>query len=194
MKVRFFKNPVNKSLAALALFVAAGSVAHAAAYTKVETSASRLTFGYSQMNVGLQGNFNKLSPKVFSFDPAAPENAKVEIEVPLISVDSGNVEANAELVKPDWLATEAHPVASFVATKVTPQSEGSYQVDGNLTIKGVTKPVSMPVAFKEEDGKGVFDGGFTFKRTDFGVGEGPWGDTSIVADEVSIKFHVVAQP
>lgn len=183
---------IRSSLAGAALFLALGSAAHAAAYTQVDPAASHLTFGYTQMNVGLEGSFKQLQPKVFSFDPAAPEAAKVEIEVPLVSVDSGNEEANAELVKPEWLSAQAHPAARFVTTGVKPLEAGRYQVDGELTIKGVTKPVTMPVTFKEEGGKGHFEGGFAFKRTDFGVGEGPWGDTSIVADEVSITFHVVA--
>ena len=185
---------ITSSLAGAALALGLVSGVNAAVFNKVDAAASHVKFGYTQMNVGLEGSFNKIEPKVFSFDPAAPEAAKVDIEVPMVSVDSGSEEANAELVKPEWLASQTHAAARFVSKSVKALGDGRYQVEGDLTIKGKTLPVSMPVTFKEEAGKGVFEGGFTFKRTDFGIGEGPWGDTSIVADDVSISFHVVAAP
>ena len=61
-----------------------------------------------------------------------------------------------------------------------------------MTIKGQTRDVVAPFTFKQEGASGVFDGGFVLKRMDYNIGEGPWADVSAVANEIEIKFHVVA--
>jgi polyisoprenoid-binding protein YceI len=183
---------LRTTLGGAALWLALASAAQAAVYTKVQPTSSHLAFGYTQMNVKMQGAFNKLTINAFSFDPAQPDAAKVDIDVPLISVDSGSEEANAELLKDEWFATKASPVAHFASRSVKALGDNRYQVDGELTIKGTTRPVSMPVTFKENGTTGVFDGTFTINRSDFKIGEGSWGDFSIVANEVTVTFHIVA--
>jgi len=168
--------------------------ATAAQYTTLDSEASSLSFGYSQMNVKMAGSFAEMKATELNFDPADPAAAKVAIEVSLASIDAGYAEANAELEKEEWLALAAHPLASFKSNKVEDLGGGSYQVTGDLSIKGNTKEVTAPFTFKEEGGAGVFDGSFTFERADFGVGEGQWKDFSIVANEIEITFHVVAKP
>lgn len=172
---------------------AAGPVA-AVTYTELDSGASSLEFGYSQMNVKMDGSFSELRASEFSFDPAKPEAAKVVIEVALSSIDAGYEEANGELEKGEWLDIREHPLATFTSSAVKVLGEGRYQVSGNLTIKGTTHPVSVPVTFKEEEGKGLFEGSFTLQRADFGIGEGQWKDFSIVANDIEIRFHVVAMP
>lgn len=168
--------------------------ASAAPYTTLDAQASNITFGYSQMNVKMDGSFSAIKANDFSFDPAQPEAAKVAIEVALASVDAGYDEANTELRKDEWLAMSAHPLATFTSSRVTALGEQRYQIDGELSIKGVTQAVSAPVSFKEQDGKGIFEGGFTFQRADFGIGEGQWKNFGIVANDIQISFQIVAQP
>src|SRR5690606_36011156 len=118
----------------------------------------------------------------------------VSIQVPLAGIDAGYPEANSELEKDEWLDLAKHPLASFESTKVETLEENRYQVTGELSIKGNTQVVTVPVTFKEEDGAGVFTGDFTFQRADFGIGEGQWRDFGIVANDIQITFHVVAKP
>lgn len=181
------------ALAAVLSFSALGS-AHAVEYTTLDSEASSISFGYSQMNVKMDGGFSEIKATELSFDPAAPEAAKVAIEVALASIDAGYDEANTELEKDEWLALAAHPLATFTSSKVEAVGDNQYQVTGDLTIKGHTKEITMPVSFKEENGAGVFDGSFTFQRADFAVGEGQWKDFSIVANDIELKFHMVARP
>ena len=63
---------------------------------------------------------------------------------------------------------------------------------GKLTLKGKTSEVSFPLAVKDEAGKQVFEGALPIKRLAYNIGEGDWKDTSMVADEVLIKFRVTA--
>lgn len=191
MNVLPFLRPLALA-AALGLGVSGGAAA--AEYTSLDAEASNLSFGYSQMNVKMDGAFSELSATELSFDPAQPEAAKVVIEVPLSSIDAGYAEANSELEKEEWLALNAHPVASFASKKVEDLGGGQYQVTGDLSIKGNTREITVPFTFKEEGEAGVFDGSFGFQRSEFAVGEGEWKDVSIVADEIEIRFHIVARP
>lgn len=179
---------------AAALSLATLGSAHAVEYTTLDAGKSRVGFGYSQMNVTMDGSFGELKATEFSFDPARPEAAKVVIEVSLGSIDAGYEEANSELAKEEWLALNAHPVASFRSGKVEPLGDGKFQVTGDLSIKGTTRPVTAPFTFSEAGDTAVFEGSFTFQRADFAVGEGQWKDFSIVANDIRINFHVVARP
>ena len=184
---------IGRFLLASALCVGTVAGAHAAQYTSLDAEASRVSFAYIQMNVNMDGAFGELNAKQFTFDPAKPEAANVLIEIPLGSIDAGYGEANAEVAKPEWLNAAAHPLAQFQSTKVEPLGDNRYQVTGQLSIKGKSREVTAPFTFTEKDGSGVFNGAFTFQRADFGIGEGMWGDFSIVANDIRIEFHIVAR-
>ncbi|WP_397474772.1 YceI family protein [Pusillimonas sp.] len=186
--------PLGRCLAAAALAFAAISGAQAAGYTSLNTDDSRIVFAYSQMGVGMEGSFKNLEAKSFSFDTERPETAQVVIEIPLINVDAGYDEANDELEKSEWLDTERHPFARFTSSQVTALGDNRYEVTGQLSIKGRDKEVSVPFEFTEEGDAGVFLGSFTLQRDDFGIGEGQWADFGIVANDIQIKFHFVANP
>lgn len=188
------KTSIFAPMALMAALGFAALPAAAATYTTLDAEASSVAFGYSQMNVKMDGGFSELRAPEFSFDPAAPEASKVVIEVALSSIDAGYEEANSELEKEEWLAMSQHPLATFTSTDVKVLGEGRYQVSGDLAIKGTTHPVTMPVTFKEEDGKGIFEGSFTMQRADFTIGDGQWKDFSIVANDIEVSFHVVATP
>ncbi|HLW05447.1 MAG TPA: YceI family protein [Azoarcus sp.] len=185
---------VSSFVLAAALGVGMLSNAAAAEYTSLDAQASRITFGYSQMNVNLDGYFEQMQATDFSFDPASPEEARAVIEIPLSSIDAGYEEANAELEKEEWLHPTEHPLATFTSSEVKALEDGSYQVTGDLSIKGYTKTVTAPFTFREEGDTGIFEGQFTFQRADFGVGEGQWKDFSIVANDIQLRFHIVAKP
>src|SRR3546814_21182574 len=70
-------------------------------YTSLNPQASRISFGYSQMNVSMDGHFGDMKATEFSFDPAKPETDTVAIEIPLASIEDGYAEAYAELEKND---------------------------------------------------------------------------------------------
>lgn len=75
-----------------------------------------------------------------------------------------------------------------------PLSSDKFDVSGKLTIKGKTADVHFPMNMKKDGSNLVFEGALPIKRLNFNIGEGEWKDTSVVADEVTIKFRVVAAP
>lgn len=175
---------------AMCVALAAGA-AQAIEYNKVQADKSTLSFTSRQMGVPVQGSFPKFATRV-AFDPVKPEAAKVELNIDLASIDAGSKDANDEVVGKQWFNVKMFPSASFTSSTVKTLGANRYEVTGPLTIKGKSIPVTAAFSFKTEGGNGVFDGGFTLKRIDFAIGEGPWADLSTVANEIQVKFHVVA--
>lgn len=169
----------------------AGSTAHAAEYGQVLADRSRIDFGYQQMGVDMEGRFGKFSARL-RFDPAAPQAAAAAVEVALASVDTGSAEGDEEVARKTWFDTSGFPSARFESTAVKALGGGRYEVAGKLTIKGTTRDVVVPARFTPQGDIGVFEGSLTIRRGDFSVGEGAWKAFDVVANEVVIKFHLVA--
>jgi len=176
-------------IAAALAFVA--NATQAIEYNAVQADKSAITFTSKQMGVPVQGRFPKFSARV-AFDPAKPDAAKVEISIDLAAIDAGSKDANDEVVGKQWFNVKVFPTASFTSSTVKAAGAGRYEVTGPLTIKGKSSPLTASFGFKAEGNNGIFDGGFTLKRIDFAIGEGPWADLSTVANEIQVNFRVVA--
>lgn len=179
-------------LLATALLLAAGS-ASAVEFGTVQADKSTLAFTSKQMGVPVDGKFRKFTAAV-TFDPAKPAAASAKLDLDLGSIDAGSADANSEVVGKGWFNVKVFPNATFVSSTVKALGGDRYELAGKLTIKGKTQDLVAPVTFRQEGGNGVFDGTFTLKRLDFAIGEGAWSDVSTVANEVQIKFHIVASP
>jgi len=175
----------------LMLMLAAALPARAVEYKAVQTEKSSLSFGYRQMGVAMDGRFSRFQAQL-AFDPARPGAARVSLEVDLASIDVGSDEGNGEVAGKPWFHTKAFPVARFVADSVKPLGGNRYEVKGKLTIKGLTREVTAPASFTPQAGAAAFDGAFHIRRADFAIGDGVWADFSTVANEISIKFHILA--
>jgi polyisoprenoid-binding protein YceI len=91
-----------------------------------------------------------------------------------------------------WFNTKAFPSARFVSSAVKPLGGNRYEVSGKLTIKGRSQEVTAPATFTPQGAAAAFDGSLTIKRADFAIGEGPWADFGTVANEIQIRFHILA--
>ena len=178
-----------------ALLLAAGLplAAQAVEYTQVQTARSNINFAYKQMGVGMDGKFGKFAAQL-NFDPAKPAAAKATLDVDLASIDTGSSEADQEVVGKQWFNTKAYPTAHFVSSNVKALGGNRYEIAGKLTIKGRTQDIVAPVSFAAQGNQGFFDGSFSFKRADFAIGEGPWAAFDTVANEIQVKFHIIATP
>lgn len=174
----------------LLLTLAAGMTA-AAEFNQLRPERSSVAFAYKQMNVPVDGQFKRFTGQL-TFDPAKPQAARAEIEIDLASVDAGSPEANEEVAGKLWFNTKAFPTARFVATTIKPLGGNRYEVAGKMSIKGRSLDAVAPASFRQEGADAVFDGAFTLKRADYGIGEGIWADFGTVANEVQIKFRLVA--
>lgn len=143
-------------LAGSALFIAAGS-AQAADYV-IDNKGAHASINFAIQHLGyswLTGRFNTFEG-TFSYDAEKPADSKVSVTINTQSVDSNHAERDKHLRSKDFLNTDQHPKATFVSTGVDKVSETGFDLVGNLTLNGVTKPVTIAV-------------------TKVGEGKDPWG-------------------
>ena len=174
--------------------VTAGLLASSAfaAPLKVDAAKSSVGVTFKQMGVAVDAKFNKLVAQV-DYDAAKPENAKASVEIDVASFDLGDPDYSAEVRKKEWFHAIQFPKATFNSTKIRAIGPGKLEVVGKLTLKGKSTDLQFPLSVKKEGGAQVFEGSVPIKRLVFGIGDGEWKDTSVVSDEVIIKFHIVAQ-
>jgi polyisoprenoid-binding protein YceI len=167
------------------------TLAAGAAPLKTDPAKSRVSAVFKQMNVPVEAPFKKFTAAI-DYDAAKPELAKASVEIDTASLDVGDADMNKEVAKKDWFNAAQFPKASFVSSSIKPAGAGKLNVSGKLAIKGKSTDVSFPLTVKTEAGKQVFEGALPIKRLAYNIGEGEWKDTSMVADEVVIKFRVTA--
>ncbi|WP_305823973.1 YceI family protein [Massilia brevitalea] len=177
-----------RTLLAAALFTAAA--AHAAPL-KTDLAKSSVSATFKQMNVPVEAKFKTFGAQI-DYDAAKPEAAKATVDIGTASMDLGDPEYNREVAKKEWFNTAQFPKATFVSTSIRPAGADKLNVAGKLTIKGKTADVNFPLTVKTAGKQQVFEGQLPIKRLAFNIGEGEWKDTSMVADEVVIKFRVTA--
>lgn len=186
------KFPMPSRTLTTALLAAVIAVPAMAAMTKLDNTKSTIAIVFKQMNVPVDAKFKKFTAAI-DYDAAKPETSKASVEIELASFDLGDPEYNKEVLKKEWFNTAQFPKASFVSSSMKQSAAGKLDVHGKLTIKGKTADVSFPMTVKKEGNSQIFDGSLPIKRLTFNIGEGEWKDTGMVADEVTIKFHVVTQ-
>ena len=183
------KNALSSTSSAILLAALTTWAAPATAQQKLNPAQSEIAFTSKQMGVPVDGKFKKFDAQV-AFDPKKPEAAKISFVIDLASVSLGTAETEAEVFKPDWFSTKLFPQATFASTTVKSAGAGKFEVAGKLTIKGVSRDVVVPVTISQASGNTAAVGSFTMKRLDFKIGDGDWGDTSLVANDVLVKFKL----
>ena len=161
-----------------------------AAPLSIDLTKSTVTATFKQMNVPVDANFTKFNAAV-DFDTIKPESAKASIDIHIPSFDLGDPDYNHEVQKKEWFNGAQFPKANFVSSKIKPISAGKFEASGKLTIKGKTGEVNFPLTLRKEGAVQIFEGSLPIRRLAYSIGEGEWKDTSIVADEVVIKFRIV---
>jgi polyisoprenoid-binding protein YceI len=162
-----------------------------AAMLKTDAGKSNITAIFKQMNVPVDARFKKFSAQI-DYNGDAPEKSKASIELDIASFDLGDAEYNKEVQKKEWFNAAQFPKATFVSSSIKAGAAGKLDVSGKLTIKGKSADVSFPLSVKKDGANNVFEGSLPIKRLAYNIGEGEWKDTSMVGDEIVIKFRVVA--
>ena len=161
----------------------------AAAQQKLLPAQSEVSFVFKQMGVPVQGHFKKFDAQL-SFDAAKPATNKVNFTVDIASATIGAPESDAELPKAEWFNTAKFPQATFASSGFKALGGGKYEVTGKLSVKGQSRDVVVPVAMTQAGAVTTAVGVFPIKRLGFKIGEGEWADTSMVADDVQVKFKL----
>lgn len=180
-----------KRIATLMLALTLSCAASAAQYSVVPAN-STLGFSGTFQGEAFQGHFDQWSAAI-TYDPSDLAGSHFDVGVDLASVKTGDSDRDSALPGPDFFSVAKFPKAHFVSTLI--HKVGSTVVaDGNLTLRGVTKPVSLDVAFKPQGSGATLDIHGIVKRLDFGVGTGDYADTSVIADDVKVSAHLQLAP
>jgi polyisoprenoid-binding protein YceI len=139
------------------------------------------------------GRFNDISGTI-TIDEQNPALSSVKLDVKADSVDTHSDRRDQHLRSPDFLNASQFPRISFKSTKVNKKGDTTYEVAGDLTLRGVTKPLTVTLTRHKtgEDPWGNyrtgFNGSFTIKRTEFGVSYMP----EAISDEVHLTLGLEA--
>lgn len=156
---------------------------------KLVPAQSEIAFVSKQLGVPVEGKFSKFDAQVV-FDPRKPETGKVALAIEIASAALGVPEVDVELPKPIWFSSAKFPQATFQSTAINGLGSGRFEVAGKLTIKGNTRDVVVPIALTQSGTVTTASGTFAIKRLEFKIGEGEWADTSMVANDVQVKFKL----
>ena len=171
---------------ALACFgLLGGASAHA--QQKLVPEQSEIVFVSKQMGVPVEGRFKKFDANV-AFDPAKLATSKISFTVDMGSATLGAKETDAELPKANWFNVPKFPQATFQSSSIKSLGAGKFEVAGKLSVKGAAQDVVVPVTLAQAGAATTATGAFPVKRLAFKIGENEWADTSMVADEVQVKF------
>jgi polyisoprenoid-binding protein YceI len=164
--------------------------AHAAAW-QVDPAKSSLGFSGVQSGTPFKGHFKTFTGTI-DFDPAHPDQGHADIVIDLASATTGDTQRDTSLPQSDWFNTGAFPQAHFVAAHFTAKGGQAFEAAGALTIRGITKPVTLPFTLTINGATAHATGHVQLIRTDFGVGQGDWASDQLVALQVGVDVDLTA--
>ncbi|MCI0567143.1 MAG: YceI family protein [Acidobacteria bacterium] len=182
--------------AVVLMMAAAGAVADTETY-KIDPSHSNVGFSIRHFFSKVPGKF-KTYEGTITLDPKDLSKTLVEVTIDTASIDTGNGDRDSHLQSPDFFDAAKFPKITFKSTGVTPQGTTRATLKGELTMHGVTKPVTLEgeVLGFSPDPWGNYRAGFEAKtklnRQDYGVS---WnkvveGGGSVLSDEVEITINI----
>jgi len=189
--------PATIAAAALALLLPSLAAAEARTYA-LDRSHSKVSFTIRHLMSEVDGRFRDFDGSI-TYDPQAPERSRVEVTIQAASIDTSNDRRDGHLRSADFFDVEKHPTLSFESTSVQRESADTLRVTGNLSIRGVTKQVTIPVRITGQmpyrGGEKVgFASDFTVDRKEYDV---TWNRAldqggALLGDEVAVSIRVEA--
>jgi polyisoprenoid-binding protein YceI len=185
-------------LAALTLGLLAFTPLRATEYV-FDKAHSHIGFSVSHILGKVPGEFKDYDGG-FSFDPKSPEKSKVKVTIQVNSINTGMEKRDEHLKTPDFFDAAKNPTITFVSKKVTSAGDQKYSVEGDLTMHGVSKAVTLDVDYLGQDemmGTPIVAFSATTKvdRRDFGL---VWGNDKpltkggnlMVGNDVTIQLDI----
>ena len=149
---------------------------------------SSIQFRIKNMGINTGGTLAGLRGTIL-FDEAKLSTSYCKVTVDVNTIDTRSKGRDNHIKKSDFFDVLAFPVISFQSTQITAlANQSGYRMQGILTIKGVSKPISFPFQAKKEKSGYRFTGEMQLNRLDFGVGESSW----ILSSPVSVQLNVLA--
>jgi polyisoprenoid-binding protein YceI len=166
---------------------------------QIDRAHSDVSFTVRHLVSRVRGHFPDVEGAV-DFDPADPAAGSVRVTIQAASITTNEPARDAHLRSDDFFAVDAHPTLTFVSREVRPRGAQTLDVAGDLTIRGVTRPVTLAATYlgQAKDPWGndrvAFEAETTINRKDFGLAWNAALETGgvLVGDEVRIHLEVQA--
>lgn len=176
----------------LSLFTNAALFIIASAFTvqaiinwKIDAEKALVKFSLQAHGQELVGNFKGAGGEI-KFDPADLPNSSITCSIKTATINTGIEQRDEHLKGKGWFDATTYPVITFTSAGLVKTTEG-FTAKGNLTLKGISKEITIPFTFANATEAGeTFRGSFTIKRTDFGVGK----TDDEIGDEVKIYLDI----
>ena len=153
---------------------------------KVKSAEAKVTFSVKGPFGTVNGSFAGLKANI-EFDAKHPENGSLSASVDVKTINTGIGLRNSDLKKEKYFNAEKYPLISFKSKSIE-KTEKGFKAEGTLTLKDVSKPVSIPFTFIGNGNDGVFKGDFDINREDYNVGS----KGGSIGNKVSIHLEVPA--
>ena len=187
-------NPFSNLIAALLLATGSTCALAAPATYQVDSSHTFPRFSYSHLGLSIQTSQFNITTGTVTLDQAA-RSAAVDITIDTRAVDTGSAAFNEHIQAEDFLDTARYPTATFKSTQVLFTGDQPTAIEGDLSIKGITKPVTLKVnhfatmthPMLQKDAIGA-NASTVIKRSEFNAGK----HVPLVGDEVTITIAIEA--
>lgn len=178
-------------LAALAIAPAYARAAPAPAWS-VDKAASSVRFGSSFNGAAFFGTFRRWDANI-RFDPKNLAGSAVMANIDVASATTGDADRDQALPTATFLAAAKFPRAVFAAHAFKDLGGGRYEALGTLTLRGVSKPLTLPFSLVITGGSARMTGRLSLNRLAFGVGQDEWKATTVIPASVSVTIAVTAR-
>ena len=189
---------------AAAISLAAGAPSGAATWG-VDQAHTEVNFSVKHFFTPVTGSFEDFEIQL-DYDADNPANSSVEVKIPVTSINTGNEKRDNHLRWGDWFEAEKYPYITFKSTSVKSNGNGQLVARGQLTIKGESREVDLPITLlgKQDIPEQMqemlggtkqvasFEASTSVDRGDYGVGVGNWAATMVVGGDVSIEILLEA--
>ncbi len=170
----------------ISLFI--NQLALAQNYTPTDAS-SNVHFVIKNFGIKTGGDFTGLKGSI-SFNPAKLADSKFNVSVSAKTINTNNNTRDKHLRKAEYFNIEKYPEINITSTKISESTNaGRYFFTGNITIKGVTKPIQFGFGASPSTNGYLFNGEFEINRRDFGVG----GNSISLGDKLKVTLSIATK-
>lgn len=187
------------ALLCLALLLQPMSIVHAGDQWTLLATDSRLQFTATYDQSPFDGRFEFFEVALV-FDPEQPEKAALIVRVKLSSLNTENDDRDIALADPEWFDFKHHPWSEFRANGFARREANHYVADGQLRLKGITRPLRLLFDWTElENNRASLSGavrmaGSTIiNRLEFDIGSGEWADESLIGQRIEVRFDLLLE-
>ncbi len=164
-------------------------MAFTAVNLKPADSKDAVTFTIKNFGINTHGSLSGLKG-VINWDADNFSNSTFNVSVDVATINTGIDDRDNHLRREEYFDAGKYPTITFISNQIMKSAQGEWTLTADLTIKGVTKTLTIPFTAVKSGNGYLFEGNFSINRKDFGVG----GNSMVLGDEIKVKLKVQANP